>query len=211
MVVLEERGYIERGDEDVFRLSSKMGNLSANASDEAKLREITRPFLARLCEETGRSNHLWVISDGEMRVALTCEAGGAYSLSRSEGDKGRLFQSSAGACFLSGLSQQEDQIALLADLGEFIKPESYQESFAEQVEDCAQTGISIMASRQARSVLEVSAPLRIGERANVIGAVTVPMLGASRQDNEVSAVIDALKQTIGALNMRLKMLAPLQV
>nr|WP_280638082.1 helix-turn-helix domain-containing protein [Shimia sp. R11_0] len=206
MVVLEERGYIERGADDDFKLSAKVGALSASVNDEVKMRGIAQPFLSRLSEETGLTNHLWVIVGDAMRVALSSGAEGSYSLKLNEGEKGELFMTSAGACFLSALETSSDQMRLLHSLGEYV-PDNEFSAFWQDIEDCRQQGFSAKPSRQAYGILEISAPVRIGSSTDVIGAVTVPIIGARHQDNEISKVTDRLLDVVGALNARLSLLA----
>jgi DNA-binding IclR family transcriptional regulator len=214
MVVLEERGYIERGAEDLFCLTPKIANLTAPRS-EARLREVAQPFLSRLSEETGHSNHMWVIADGKMRVALSTGSAAPYSLSLKEGEEGALFQSSAGACFLSGQPDPAQRLQMLHDLGEFVDADTYG-AFDPEVETCAKQQISVQPSLQARGVMEVSAPVRIDTGApdganssgSVLAAVTVPMLGVSAQDNDVARVCDALRHAVQSLGLRLSLLTP---
>jgi DNA-binding IclR family transcriptional regulator len=207
MVVLEERGYIERGEGDLFQLSAKTDNLASSVSSETQLRTIAQPILSRLSEETGLTNHLWMLMDGAMRVALSNGSAGSYSLKLNEGEKSPLFLSSAGACFLSALGTSAERLNLLRDFGEFV-PEAQFAPFEADIDACAQSGVCAKPSPQMPTITEISTPVRVGVAEDVIGAVTIPTISAMQQDNEIARVTSKLLEAVGALNMRLSLLAP---
>lgn len=207
MVVLEERGYIARGDGDLFQLSGKTDALAAPVSAQTQLRTIAQPLLSRLSEETGLTNHLWMLIDGTMRVALSSGAVGSYSLKLNEGEKGALFMSSAGACFLSGLQTTPDRVALLQELAEFVPVQDFAR-FETDIDGCAQTGFCVKPNPQMPSITEISAPVRVGKLADVVGAITVPMIPSTPQDNEIARVTGRLLEVVETLNARLSLLVP---
>lgn len=206
MVVLEERGYIERSDGDLFKLTTKTDNLASSVSDEARMRTIAHPLLLRLSEDTGLTNHLWMLIDGEMRVAVSAGSAGSYSLKLDEGEKGALLGSSAGACFLSAFRSPSQRLKLLHDLGEFVSEDVFAE-FSGDIDACAQTGVCVKPNPQMPTITEISAPVRIGSTADVVGALTVPVIKSTQQDNEIARITDRLLDVVAALNARLSLFA----
>lgn len=205
MVVLEERGYIARGDGDLFQLTAKTDALAAPISAQTQLRTIAQPLLSRLSEETGLTNHLWMLMDGAMRVALSSGSVGSYSLKLNEGEKGAVFMSSAGACFLSGLQTTSERVALLQELDEFV-PADALASFELDIESCAANGVCVKPNPQVPSITEISAPVRVGEVADVIAAITVPMIASTPKDNEIARAAGRLLEVVETLSARLGLL-----
>lgn len=206
MVVLEERGYIQRVEGDLFCLTPKLGELGALRNSTGQMIEIARPFMAQLSQQTMQSNHLWILEDNKMRVGAAARTTGSYSLALREGVQGTVFGSSAGACFLAGLPDAATRLEKLAALDEPVGSEAYA-AFDAEVESCQVTGACVLPHPENAGIVEVSAPLWAHGRSDVVGALSVPMIRSSDRPNETGAVMAALRETVDAICAKLTFLA----
>ena len=195
MVVLEERGYIERVDGDVFRMTEKISKLAAPISAAHRLLEIARPFMHALSEKTRMSNHLWVLDAGRMHVVSRSRASQSYSLALPEGAQSRLFGSSAGACFLSDFPNADARLQALRDMGELIAEDDYS-NFDAAVEICKQRGACILPSIIDPDVVEVSAPIKLESNQKALGVITIPSLKTLDFNQKSDSIIDNIKYTV---------------
>ncbi|WP_169054393.1 helix-turn-helix domain-containing protein [Nitratireductor sp. XY-223] len=209
MVVLEERGYIKRSDGDVFLLTSKLGELSGPRNDTSRMLEIARPIMTRLSEQTKLSNHLWILNETNMQVAASASASESYSLALSEGAQSSVFGSSAGACFLSALPDTESRLKALRDRGEYVNNEAFLEYDA-RVEACRKDGVCVLPNAEAIGILEISAPLSLPKAEDVVGALTVPIIGDRDSKNEIANVIKTLKHAVNQVCAKMASLAVFQ-
>ncbi|MBO9406709.1 helix-turn-helix domain-containing protein [Shimia sp. R9_1] len=206
MVVLEERGYIRRGDGDVFFLTPKLGELGGARNPTGQMIEIARPFMAQLSQKTEQSNHLWIVDENKMRVGAAARAAGSYSLALGEGVQASMFGASAGACFLAGLPSSAARMERLVQMEEFVSEDAFA-AFDLEVERCAANGFCVLSNAENAGIVEVSAPLASKGSAGVVGALSVPMIQGADRPNEVAAVVAALKETVEAICAKLTLLA----
>jgi DNA-binding IclR family transcriptional regulator len=205
MVVLEERGYIRRVKGDLFRLTDKLGELVGPQNPMSRMLEVARPYMSELSRQTELSNHMWVLKDGTLQVAATTSMSETYSLALAEGVNARIFGSSAGASFLSGIDTEEGRKVVLRESGEQF-PQAEYPDFDEEVEACRRNGYCAMPNREANGIIEVSAPLNFGGDAGIVGVLSIPMISRSTAQNDVLAVAESLKTTVAQLVNRLHFL-----
>ena len=206
MVVLEERGYIHRSVGETFQLTPRLENLFGRKDDTARMIQLCQPIMSGLSQETQKSNHLWILRDTHMEVALHSDVTGAYSLSMNEGTKSPLFNTSAGACFLSELPGASEQMEKLRDLGEFVADREFA-TFRKTVESCQQEDFCVLRNREANSILEVSAPIKAKPDRRVVGALTVPFIAVGGFENEITHVADCLKKAVTEIANRMAFLS----
>ncbi|MCV6586861.1 MAG: helix-turn-helix domain-containing protein [Marinibacterium sp.] len=206
MVVLEERGYIRRGDGDVFLLTPKLAELGGHRNPTGQMIEIARPYMAQLSQRTEQSNHLWVIEDNKMRVGAAARAAGSYSLALDEGVQAQVFASSAGACFLAALPDRAARIQRLAQMGERVSDAAF-DDFDVAVETCRSTGVSVLSNAENAGIVELSAPLWAQGPSGVVGALSIPMIQTADRPNEIGVVAAMLKDTVDAICAKLALLA----
>lgn len=206
MVVLEERGYIRRGDGDVFHLTPKLGELGGARNPTGQMIEIARPLMAQLSQQIEQSSHLWIIEDDRMCVGAAARAASSYSLALSEGVQAPVLGSSAGACFLAGLPDPEARVQKLARMDEYASKDDFAQ-FDREVENCKSAGVCVLTNSENAGIVEVSAPLWSKGQAGVVGALSVPMIQSTERPNEISVVIASLKETVEAICAKLTLLA----
>lgn len=206
MVVLEERGYIQRSSDDQFRLTSKFDTLFAGRTDAARLLEIARPFMEQLSAQTSLSSHFWILSDNRMQVALRSRVSEAYSLSLPEGTQRALFGSSVGACFLSELPDATARAARLRDCGETV-PDADFAAFDAQVDQCHRDRVSVLHNPEANGIVEISAPITARPARGVVAALSIPMISAAGLENEIARVVSQLRITADRIMDRMMLLS----
>lgn len=209
MVVLEERGYIRRSEGDVFALTSRLEEVFGRRNDTARMLEVVEPFMAKLSAQTEKSNHLWILKESRMQVALRSHVPEAYSLSLAEGSQGQIFGTSAGACFLSGFADAKERFIALQDHGEFVSEEEFAQ-FDADVRACAEEKVIALRNADTPTILELSAPIEAQGTGNVVAALSIPTISIEGFENEVATLKDALKKTAGLISDRLAYLSVLQ-
>lgn len=206
MVVLEERGYIERRDGDLFALLPRFGDLNAGRTRTARMIEVAQAHMERLSQQTNLSNHLWVLKDDKMQVAAIARASDSYSLALSEGVESPLLDTSAGACFVSHLSDTQDRLNALHRLGEYPDATRFA-PFDDHIQTCARDGYCVMPSNETNDILEISAPLLVQNRDAPVAALTVPMIGGQSTSNNLSDIAEKLSATVQQISVRLGFLS----
>lgn len=209
MVVLEERGYIQRGDRDLFFLQPKFGALGAGRSETTRLLDVAKAYMTRFSRQTNLSSHLWVITDDRMQVALTVRTPEYYSLALSEGTESPLFNTSAGACFLSNLPDQDTRLNALHRLGEYPEASSFPQ-FDTHIRACARDGFCVLPNHETNDILEISSPLMVQTRPDPVAVLSIPLIDGKGASNRLSETATLLRATIQQISARLEFLSIFQ-
>lgn len=198
MIVLEERGYIQRCDGDSYTLTDRMSVLGAPRSFNSRLAEIASPYLKQLSDNTGVSNHLSVLDDNQMLVIANTDAVKSYGLSLQVGFRSALAGSGTAACLLAGRFDRE-QWGLTPqerdDLDQLL--------IGFDTEGCVQS-----RNPEVQSVLELSAPVRIGAPATPVAAITLALLETTALRNTIPDIADHLRVTVSALGQKIDIAMP---
>lgn len=207
MIVLEERGYIHRHEGDVFTLTDRLALLGGDRSDNSKLAELASPYLERLADQTELSNHLAIRQHDEMLVISSTSVSQSYGLTVQVGYRAKLFGTAAGACFLSDIKGKEKRRKALSQFAsdhEMLRFEDYDL----EIQKCQEEGYVSIGSTQARSVFELSAPVRHLQGKITIASITIPYFTAELIDNRKSEIIDQLLNTIRQLQEKITLTMP---
>ncbi|MBO9413605.1 MULTISPECIES: helix-turn-helix domain-containing protein [unclassified Ruegeria] len=209
MIVLEERGYIERQEGDLFRLTGKLALLGGDRTDNSKLAELAEPYMERLAEETELSNHLWVPSgSGDLVVINSVSSSQNYGVTVQVGYNSPIFPTSAGACFLSELESEKARLELLEKLAP-SNDVGHLKDFADQAAECNAQNYISLSSPESQAINEISAPVRHAPGKAVIAALTIPHFATALIDNRREMVIDALRSTAAQLQESIATRMPL--
>ncbi|WP_170335538.1 IclR family transcriptional regulator [Ruegeria arenilitoris] len=209
MIVLEERGYIERQEDDLFKLTGKLALLGGERTDNSKLAELAEPYMERLAEETELSNHLWVPSGtGDLVVINSVSSSQNYGVTVQVGYTNPIFPTSAGACFLSEIELEAERLALLQRIAPDQNAEGRKE-FSDHAGTCADQGFISLSSPESNAINEISAPIRHGMGQSVIASLTIPHFASALIDNRCDLVIEALKTTASQLQASIATRMPL--
>ena len=207
MIVLEERGYIDRHDGDVFTLTDRLALLGGERSNNSKLAEIAAPYLERLAEKTDLSNHMAVPAGGEFLVISSTSVSQSYGLTVQVGYKAKLFGTAAGACFLSDITNSDKRHEIVSSFASAEELEGFAD-YDIQIQNCRKKGYVALHSPETRSVSELAAPVRHLQSKLTIAAVTVPYFTAELLDNQKNEIIDHMLNILGQLQEKISITMP---
>ncbi|SNT36119.1 IclR family transcriptional regulator [Antarctobacter heliothermus] len=198
MIVLEERGYIQRLDGDSYSLTDRMSVLGAPRSFNGRLAEIASPYLKQLSDETGLSNHLCVLDDNQVLVIANSDAANNYGLSLQVGFRTELAGSGTAACLLFDRSDSEN-------LG--LNPREW-EDLGGLLKGFDTNGYVQSRNPEINSVLELSAPVGIGVPLRPVAAITLALLDSTALRNTIPDIADHLKSAVSALGQKIDISMP---
>lgn len=198
MIVLEERGYIQRGDGDSYTLTDRISVLGAPRSFNSRLAEIASPYLKQLSDSTGVSNHLCVLDDNQMLVIANTDAAKSYGLSLQVGFRTALAGSGTAACLLAGRFDGEDS---------GLSPRE-RDDLGTLLTNFDTEGYVQSRNPEVHSVLELSAPVRIGAPAIPVAAITLALLETATLRNTIPNIADHLRLAVSALGQKIDISMP---
>lgn len=200
MIVLEERGYIQRLDGDTYKLTDRMSVVGAPRSFHSRLAEISSPYLKQLSDETGVSNHLSVLDANQMLVIANSDAARSYGLSLQVGFRTALAGSGTAACLLCNqLTDDKTQNILLKE---------EQAQLLEFADQLARQGYVLSPNPEVHSVLELSAPVRLSGPLIPVAAITLALLDTSALRNTLPDLADHLTSVVAALGRKIDISMP---
>lgn len=207
MIVLEERGFIQRSDSDLYGLTDRLAVLGAERSANARLAEACAPYLNILAEQTGLSNHLSVVDSGTLLVIANTAASQSYGLTVQVGYRSQIIGTSAGACFLTDLTTKEAREQVLVNLGQPADRNTLL-TIEELTNDCATAGHVLGPNPEANSIFELSAPVRPTSRKQTVAAVTIPYFASDEMKNRLPSIVDNITTMAIALSEMLAITMP---
>ncbi|SDQ15842.1 IclR family transcriptional regulator [Pseudovibrio sp. Tun.PSC04-5.I4] len=207
VIVLEERGYIRREEGEYFALTDKLSAVAAKRSNNSKMVEIAGPFLSRLADETGMSNHMSVLEDNQFLVIASTPVSQNYGLSVQVGYRFDFFGTSAGLCFLSEFQRSQDRIALLSRNQPTLSIAAFSD-YDQHVKNVQQDGYAVLPNPEAMSIREMSAPIRHVQTGSTIAAVTIPYFSTDENANSISKVAAHLLEEVGKLQEKIALTIP---
>ncbi|MDR3411148.1 MAG: IclR family transcriptional regulator [Formivibrio sp.] len=116
---LKQLRLLSQGTDGLYRLGIKLIEFGEQASGQLDMREIARPHLYALMQETGLLCHLGVIDGDGAYYILKIESQGTIRVRSWEGKRLSLYRSGLGKCLLAW-ADAEKQSSLISDL-EFIQ------------------------------------------------------------------------------------------
>ncbi|MBG6166501.1 DNA-binding IclR family transcriptional regulator [Labrenzia sp. EL_13] len=207
MIVLEERGYIQRNGDDHFSLTDRLSTLGADRSVASKLAELATPYLANISEETGLSNHLSVLKEGALLVVTSFTATQSYGLSVQAGYQMPFMETSAGLCFMSDFNTREDLQFALEGTGEKVGEIALQRLF-EDAKSCRKKGYSIAPNLSSDSISELSASVRHGTTKRTVATITIPFITTDEMTNRLATIAAKLALSANSLGEKIAITLP---
>lgn len=129
---LKKLRLLTQGPDGLYRLGIKLIELGEQASGQLDMREIARPHLYALMQETGLLCHLGVIEGDSAYYILKVESQGTIRVRSWEGKRLSLYSSGLGKCLLAW-SAPEKQQPLIGSLN-FVRATEYTITSAEQLQ-----------------------------------------------------------------------------
>lgn len=189
MIVLEERGYIERTQGDQFMLTDRVTMLGAHRPLKNKLAELAAPVLLDLSEKTEYSCHFSALDGDSFVVVAQASRLTNYGISVQVGHRSRLLDSSPGACYLAFMPLEERSriLSLLPGGKKAVKQE-----FLDKITMCQANRYVSMPSPESDSICELSSPVLHSCNEGVVAVVTIPFLATDKTSNKRAEVIELL-------------------
>lgn len=207
MIVLEERGYILRFEGDTYTLSDRLAVLGARRPYISRLSELAQPYLKQLSDATGFSNHLSVLDDNQLLVIANTDAVRSYGLSLQIGHRSGLAGSGTAACILNRhLETGAADTPRSGPLAALTATE--RDHLRQAARTLGPDGYVLSQNPEVQSVLELSAPVRVGSPEVSVAAVTLALLDTSAFRNTIPAISDHLKSAVAALGQKIDIAMP---
>ncbi len=207
MIVLEERGYIQRTDGEIYSLTDKLAHIGNTRSDSGKLAELASPYLERLSDETSLSNHLSIQQNNRLLTIATAEAANSYGLSVQVGYQHGLFGTAAGACFLASADDESIRRNKVREISDG-RPAEAIEAFVELVENCRKYSAVQAPNPKHNSIIEIAAPVRQVASDQTIAAIAIPMILSNENSNRLTETKERLKAASWSLQEKISVSLP---
>lgn len=207
MIVLEERGYIQREEGEFFSLTDRLAQVGGTRSDESKLAELANPYLEQLSDATSLSNHLSVMKKSDLLTIAISDAASSYGLSVRVGHRHEVFGTAAGACFMASYANPAAQRGMIADIGAGRSAAAIK-AFEKLTETCSVTSLAQAENPDHSAILELAVPVRQTFDNTTVAAITIPIIKSAESPNRITEIADHLKQTARSLQERVAISFP---
>lgn len=207
MIVLEERGYIERLDGDYFTLTDKLARVGGVRSDLARLAELAHPYLTDLSEQTSLSNSLSVWRDGRLLTVAAAESAGTYGLNVRVGHQHAVFGTASGACFFASEIENPDALSSAA-VGQ---SETAKAEFLTLIDQCRREGVVEAPNPEHNAILELATPVRQAAQNKTIAAISISIIKSVESPNRIVDVKTSLLRLTNSLQEKLLLTFPDQL
>ncbi|EWH11956.1 IclR family transcriptional regulator [Catenovulum agarivorans DS-2] len=190
LLVLEERGYIEKDEEaEGYRISRKLLQLGTEQEPIKELLEFSAPIMRNLCLETTMSCHIAVQSNEQLVVISRSEAPSVLSYSVRVGYRKPLIETASGRVLFA----YQESVIKERWLDMFSKENSEDEikSFIADSKKIAKQGYWKGPSSFVEGVTDLSAPILDGDTA--IATLSVPHIQRRPEEVSVKKCIELLQ------------------
>lgn len=106
LISLEEKGYVARESSSLFRMGSSILKLSKNELDKFELTEIAKPALIKLCEKTGETSILSILSGIDVINIARIESSKTIRIESKVGSITPAYCTATGKAILAFLEKQ---------------------------------------------------------------------------------------------------------
>ena len=175
LVVLEARGYIERGvHDDRYQITGRLFELGMRNAPARNLHDAALPVMHDLAEKTMQSCHVGVVtSDDQVVIVARVESPSAVGFSVRVGHRVPILDSASGR-IIFGWQRPERQTAWAKALKAKINDKKAVDAFVADAKAATQRGYLLEPSRVSEGIRDVGAPIYDGEALAAIASLTVP-------------------------------------
>lgn len=171
---LELWGYVDQDGKKGYKLGTKFMFLGSKVQDDLEIREIARPFLKRLNEETKETVFLGIMDKGRSLYVDKLDSHHSVRLFSKVGTRNFLHSTSLGKCLLSGL----DDGAVIKVLEKYGMPKitgntiTNPTEMLKQLKFVREQGYAYDEMENEEGVRCIAAPVK-DHRGRVIAAVSI--------------------------------------
>lgn len=200
ILVLEQRGYIEKEDDsDGYLVTRKLLQLGTEHEPVKDILEYAYPVMRKLADNTSMSCHIAVESQDQIVVIARAESPNLMSYSVRVGYRRPIIYSASGQ-ILFVHQEAEKKESMLKMLGNYHS-ESEINEFMSKCKKVAKQGILKAPSRYVTGVVDLAYPIMDGDMA--VASLTVPYIERIPEEKSIEEVIEKLKEAAGELSKAL--------
>lgn len=190
ILVLEQRGYIEKEDDgEGYVVTRKLLQLGTEHEPIKDILEYAYPIMRKLAEDTSMSCHIAVESQDQIVVIARAESPNLMSYSVRVGYRRPIIYSASGQ-ILFAYQQPERKESMLKMLNNFHSEDEINEFLAKSKKVTKQ-GFLKAPSRYVTGVVDLSYPIMDGDMA--VASLTVPYIERIPAEKTIEEVIDKLQ------------------
>lgn len=192
VLVLEQRGYIERGFDDRFSLSNHLFDLAMRNPARRNLHDVALPVMHRLADTLKQSCHMAVLSGCDIVVVARVESPSLSGFAVRTGYRRPILQSNSGLVLLACQSVARRKAIKKELLDASIEPAGdamLERTIAAIVED----GHVVGQSPAVNNITDIAVPIFAGNDQNAIACLTVPFLFEAKLHVPLKTSIDFVR------------------
>jgi DNA-binding IclR family transcriptional regulator len=205
LMVLEARGYIERGEhDDRYQITSRLFELGMRNAPMRNLHDAALPAMHELAETILQSCHLGVISGDHVVIVARVESPTAVGFAVRVGHRVPLLDSASGRVIFGALPTQR-QGEILKRLKASGPSKKAIDEFVAQAGAAAKRGYLLEPSRIVpEGVRDIGAPIYDGEALGAVASLTVPYIAHRYAAPPLEDAIARTVETAERISERLK-------
>ncbi|MEJ0058321.1 MAG: IclR family transcriptional regulator [Terricaulis sp.] len=198
LVVLEARGYIERGQhDDRYQVTSRLFELGMRNAPKRNLHDAALPVMHDLANKTLQSCHLGVATGDQLVIVARVESPAALGFSVRVGYRVPILDSTSGRVIF-GSQPAKRQTEWLKTLKASASDKQKLEAFSAEANAVAARGYAVEPSRLADGIRDIGAPVFDGESLGAVASLTVPFVAhrylTASLEEVITHTVDAAKE-----------------
>lgn len=175
VLVLEQRGYIERGFDDRFSLSNQLFDLAMRNPVRRNLHDAALPVMHRLAETLRQSCHLTVPSGSDIVVVARVESPSLSGFAVRTGYRRPIARSNSGLVLLACQSPARRNTMKKEVLSEVFDT-SERAILESTIAAIMKDGHLVRQSPAVNTITDIAVPIFAGDEQNALSCLTVPFL-----------------------------------
>jgi len=193
---LERHSLIEKREDGKYLLGHGVLYWGMNYYQQSDIKQIARPHLERLVEETPFTAHLAVLMNDKAVYIDKCEGNGFVRFATIAGQALPLHQSGVGKALASGMTDEDISraIAIIAGSSAEAKADLLLEKLMEDIHFVRQYGYSIEDEQMEEGIRCIGAPV-YGEGGDVIAAISITALSKDLPAIKFQTIGEHIKET----------------
>lgn len=196
MIVLEEKGYVDRHDTDSFVLSDKLYQLGLRRPGNKRLTDIALPLMEEFCESLPYCCYVSVASGEQSVIVAKADSVVPLGLSATIGHRANLIHSAEGLCLLAFMSEKRQ--ALVIERMD-VSPKD-KKQLVQELKTCRKQGEIVSSSEMLPGVEHIAFPILDSIGDGAVAAITVPYIQLKNDLITLDTVKVELQQLSNRIN-----------
>jgi DNA-binding IclR family transcriptional regulator len=198
--VLQARGFIEQDPKtDGYRLTDLLFSMAMRQPTTQTLIEVAIPVMRSLANEIGQSCHLALHTRGDIVVVARMESMEQVGFTVRVGYRHSITKTVSGLVLFA--FQPEDIRTAWLAMVENKPSQAEAKKFIAAADLARQSGYARAASTVVNGIIDISAPIKQGDRA--MAALTVPYIKTTYAQGPITAVADRIKAAANSIGSQL--------